>query len=410
MHYLIKVVDYWYYFFVASAITIMFNLPDWFSLLVVTIVLVGINSIMVLKWKTMDFVVLISMLYCIVSYAFSDYSFSFYYYGIKNQLCMMFFYFIGRVSCLDSNGFIDNMKWPMTIVIVAGILLYFFPPSWYISFRYSFIQYAEGTASFYEYSRMSSFFLHPYFLGFGSCFFVIYLVKCILIDSEYTTGNYCLLLLALFTLVFSQMRVAIAYTLLFLCFTSFYTIIGNQKNKSFLKFIVILVLLSIILYFVLSKTINTDFMDYIMNRTTQKEGNLIEERFNQFSDYYKYISFWGNGLGRFGHYAEKVTHISIADNDYIRLLSEVGYIGTIVILIPIFYSIIRGFTRIRKCFFETFTLLFFPFAMLGATPLEVPNQHVFLLWFCVGLIITKTTPKYDIMFLHRLKMNKHIFI
>lgn len=345
-----------------------------------------------IKWNIVDVVVLLAIFYSLVSYFFSDYMLSLYYFGVKTQVSMMFFYYIGRNNRIK-NAFIQNFKWPMAFVIISGILLYFFPPAWYNAFRYSFVMHAEGTALFYEYTRMSSFFLHPYFLGYGSSFFIIYIVKNIIIDRNSGWFNYFLLTLALFALVFSQMRVAIAYTIVFLVLTFIYNLFSSKKNKSFNKFIITLVPLGIGLFVFISNIIDTDFLNYILDRTTNKEGNVVEERFNQFSSYYKYISFFGSGLGRFGHVAERLTHISIADNEYIRTLCELGIIGLSLILIPILSSIMIGFLNLRKCFFYSFVVLFYPFAMLGATPLEVPDQHVFLLWFCVGHIITITRKK-----------------
>ena len=45
---------------------------------------------------------------------------------------------------------------------------------------------------------------------------------------------------------------------------------------------------------------------------------------------------------------------------------------------------------IKKAFFETFVVLFFLFIMIGAAPLETTQQHNFLLWFCVGHIVSKS--------------------
>lgn len=93
-------------------------------------------------------------------------------------------------------------------------------------------------------------------------------------------------------IVFSQMRVAIAYSLLFLTLSSLYVVFIDKSNSRFFKTILYLVPISIIILFLIINNIDEDFLNYITERSTNKDDNLIEERINifaYFSDTYLYL-------------------------------------------------------------------------------------------------------------------------
>ena len=190
MSYLVQVLQYWYFFFVATQITKIFGFRDWYSILVLLVAFLGIRAIGKIRWQIIDFFVLGIMIYSTISFFFSSYSPELFYYCFKYQVVSMFFYFLARSSDFSNTDFIMNFKWAMLIVIIFGIILYFFPPNWYTSYRFSALQDEEGTLSYFEHTRMSSFFPHPYFLGYGSCFFIILLVKQIIYDGKANYYNY----------------------------------------------------------------------------------------------------------------------------------------------------------------------------------------------------------------------------
>ncbi len=389
------VVEYWYYFFIASAIFQIFFVQDLTTYLFPIATIAGINAMSKIKWNNIDIIVLTAILYCMISFCFSDYPTKLYLYGVKKQVMAMMFYYVARSKHFRKDSFIENFWWSMLFVIVSGIYLFFLPPEWYTEFRYIELTATEGTSSFYEHTRMSSFFPHPYFLGYGSCFFIIYLISKILIERRVSYLQYVCLALAVFTLFFSQMRIAIAYTIVFLILVSIYSKFFLKINNNYLKFILVLVPLSFALFYIIANTASSDFLRYVSQRTIENEDNLVSKRFDQFSFFLRYASFWGNGLGRFGHNAIGLGLPSIADNDYIRTICEIGFLGLFFIAFPILYAIFKGFLHLKKTFIYTFILLFFPFAMLGATPLESESQHSFLLWFCVGQIIKQTSCVYS---------------
>lgn len=385
------IIQYWYYFFIANTILQVFSFRDFYSVLVVVMWLLGVDSMTKIKWNKIDVAVAASMFFSIFSYFFSDYRIELFYFGVKNQLSVMFLYFIARTGKFRNDDFIENFKWPMLFIIVSGIVLYFFPPGWYSAFRYNSLgDLSDNPQLFYEMTRMSSFFSHPYFLGYGSCIMIIYIIKKLLIDKCESRWYYVAFFLTIFTLFFSQMRVAIAYSLLFLTLSSLYVVFIDKSNSRFFKTILYLVPISIIILFLIINNIDEDFLYYITERSTNKDDNLIEERINIFAYFFRYISVFGSGLGRFGHSAIEFNQKCIADAEYLRVLCELGYVGMFLLIFPIIYSVILGIKNIKNAFFETFVVLFFLFVMIGAAPLEMTQQHNFLLWFCVGHIVSKS--------------------
>lgn len=385
------IILHWYYFFIANAILQVFSFRDCYFVLVVVMWVLGVDSMTKIKWNKIDVAIAASMFFSIFSYSFSDYRIELFYFGIKNQLSVMFLYFIARTGKFRNDDFIENFKWPMLLVIVSGIFLYFFPPGWYSAFRYNTLgDLSDNPLYFYEQTRMSSFFSHPYFLGYGSCIMIIYIIKKLLIDKCESMWYYVAFFLTIFTLFFSQMRVAISYSLLFMTLSSLYVVFIDKSNSRFFKTILYLVPISILMLFLIINNIDEDFLYYITERSTNKEDNLIEERINMFAYFFNYISVFGSGLGRFGHSAIEFNQKCIADAEYLRVLCELGYVGMFLLMYPIIYSIILGIKNIKNAFFETFVVLFFLFVMIGAAPLEMTQQHNFLLWFCVGHIVSKT--------------------
>ena len=385
------IIQHWYYFFIANTILQVFSFRDFYFVLVVVMWLLGVDSMTKIKWNKIDVAVAASMFFSIFSYFFSDYRIELFYFGVKNQLSVMFLYFIARTGKFRNDDFIENFKWPMLFIIVSGIVLYFFPPGWYLAFRYDTLgNLSDNPQLFYEMTRMSSFFSHPYFLGYGSCIMIIYIIKKLLIDKCESRWYYVAFFLTIFTLFFSQMRVAIAYSLLFLTLSSLYVVFIDKSNSRFFKTILYLVPISIIILFLIINNIDEDFLYYITERSTNKDDNFIKERINIFAYFFRYISVFGSGLGRFGHSAIEFNQASIADAEYLRILCELGYVGMFLLLYPIIYSVILGIKNIKNAFLETFVVLFFLFVMIGAAPLEMMQQHNFLLWFCVGHIVSKT--------------------
>ena len=142
----------------------------------------------------------------------------------------------------------------------------------------------------------------------------------------------------------------------------------------------------VVVWFFLSYINDMNLMDYIVNRTVNKENNLVEERWLQYAKFFNTITPLGSGIGSLSHVMLDHTRRTINDCDYLRLLNEVGLVGFSLLSIIIISSIVKGIKNYKIYFFEVNVLIFMLISMLGANPLEVDQLHPMMYWYCMGRI------------------------
>ena len=372
---------YWIYVFLA--LWTFIGLKDIYSYIIVLLLL---STIVTLKSKpiklnAMDGWILVFILYQLISYLFSNYPFSLFYYGIKAQIVPIAFYFIGRNRLFSDNKFLVRMKWSMMFAFICGLILYFWSPGWYIARKTIDLTASSSTNAFYEVTRLSSFWPWSYAMGYGSLYFIMYFAK----DALFKKGNlqiYCCLITSLLVLFFAQQRVSIAFFIVFMVIISFWS---NVDKKRILKVWLLICLFGIILFLWITNHADTDFIDYILNRSLNSDENIISQRFELFSSFWN-VSILGEGLGKYGHSALIYNMPSITDCEYIRFMAELGIIGCVIFFYICFKTIYKAFCLRKYCIFELCIILFFLVAMIGATPFENLSMQPFLFWYCLGRI------------------------
>lgn len=388
---IIYIVTNLYLFLTLLAITTMFGLYDWYSLIVLVVICSFFICFKKIRWKPIDSFVLFFLVYSLFSFFFSNYSFALFYYGIKVQIVSLLFYFLARSKYFQDNLFIDRAKPIFTFIFISAIVLYFFPPAWYTAYKTSNLPDGISSKMFFELTRMSAFWPASYFVGTSSIVSIIYISEKIFIKQEINKKNIAFLFLALICLFFSQQRVALAYCMLFMLILTLMTYIYRLKTrKILLRFWLVLLFIIGLIYYIVINYMPAEFVDYVLNRTINEEDGLIKERILLFEDFFKYMSLLGYGLGRFGHNALIYDMPSITDCEYLRIICELGYIGLTVFLIIYFSILYKGFKTIKNNFFEFFCLGYYLAAMIGATPLEAISQHSFLIWYSLGHIVSKS--------------------
>ena len=135
--------------------------------------------------------------------------------------------------------------------------------------------------------------------------------------------------------------------------------------------------------------LDVDFVEYVLNRSINYDGNMVGDRFALFDRFIERLSFFGSGLGRFGHGAVEEGYLGIPDSDYVRVTAELGFFGVSLLLAICAYSILNGFRIFKYAFFEVCALCFCLVAMLGAAVWELGTLQPFLYWFCMGHIQSK---------------------
>lgn len=382
------IIENWYFFLSILAVTNMLGLYDWFTLMVFSVLLTLPTYLKRINWSGLDALVLIFIIYNLFSGIFSNYPGILYYYGIKTQVVSILFYFIGRSKYFNNQSFLDKARPIFLLIFISSLLLYFFPPSFYTEYKTANLSSDTSVKIFYEATRMSGFWPAPYFLGVTSIISVIYICNKIFMEQEFSKRNWIFLSLAVICLFFSQMRVAIAYSILFLVSLTIITVIYRLKTRKILMFFLLFILILIFtIYYIVIHYMPQEFVQYVIDRSVEQDNGLIKERILLFEDFFKYISFIGYGLGRFGHMALEFNLQSITDCDYLRVLCELGYLGLFILLIILCTALFKGFINLRRCFCDFFIIGYFLASMIGAAPLLSINQHSFLLWFCIGHIV-----------------------
>ena len=104
------------------------------------------------------------------------------------------------------------------------------------------------------------------------------------------------------------------------------------------------------------------------------------------------ITLFGGGLGSEGHSMIYLySKSSVADCDYLRILSEYGVIGAIILGGVIVLTIMKGLRNLRRNWFYLSSLAFLLVSMLGAAPLELYSLEPYMYWYCMGRINTNQT-------------------
>ncbi len=398
-------IRHYYWLLVLIAMSLVFGIRDTSSLVILlTIGAAFICIPYIEKFSLLDAAVIVFALYSCCTGIFNSYPYRLFYLGIRAEMVPVCFYFIARSSLFKSDQFFENMKKPLLFAMLCGFYLYFAMPSFYVSYKAGVIWGALGEDVaelsghlLYEMTRFSSFWPHSYFMGYSSLFLFIFCSKRIVIDAATSKLNYWCLGISFFCLFFAQQRVSIAFAILYLIFLTIYAFYYRLEQRRVLYFFwSIAAIFSALIVFVALLILGTDFVDYVLNRTVNYEGKMVGDRFAQFGAFLDDITFFGKGLGRYGHGAVGEGFSSVPDCDYIRVPCEIGILGLGMLLSICVNVILKGFCLFKRCFFELFCLLFCLVAMLGAAPWELGTLQPFLYWFCIGHIQNKFSTPNDL--------------
>lgn len=335
------------------------------------------------KWKTQDVLVLSLIGYMLVSLGFSDYPVYLWYLGIKGQIVPMLFFFLGSGALFVDNRMMEKMRGPIMFAMVVGLLLYFFPPGWYLAKRTAELSADAAEMTVYECTRLSSFWPWSYAMGYGSLFFLMYYARDFFKDRMRLADVACFTV-AFAVLFFAQQRVSIAFMPIYL---GILVVWGRFRHKGRLLWILLTtVVFSGGIYLWMINYADSGFVDYVLKRSVDSDDNMVSERFKMFAHAFN-PSWFGEGFGKYGHAAYFVYDMkTICDCEYMRLVNELGFIGTSLFALVYMRAVMTAFKYIKYYMFEFAILLFFLLAMIGATPLENGPMQPFLLWYCMGRV------------------------
>ena len=320
-----------------------------------------------------------------------EYPFSFFYQALRVQIWGMLFFFLGQSKLFADNTFFDKMRIPFLLVFISGIILYFWSPSWYTDWK--LLRYDVSTDATKEYAydffRLSGFWTLHYFISYGAYIFISYeLYKISIHKSDWYTPF--LILIAFATLVLAMQRAPLLLSIacflfysIFLCFKK-----GKYKHLRLLYILITIIIVSLLPY-ILTKF---EDIELIMNRmdVLLESDNFFSERTKIFSKAFKYISFFGYGLGRFGSTASQTGSFAITDQEWLRMTCETGIFGVSLFVLFWIIIILKGMKHFKRNIFEFSIIIFILVSMTGANPLGNDGiMHQIIFWICAGRIINR---------------------
>ena len=395
----VNIIKYYYWFLVAIAASLMFGAKDVSSVLILCVAAATLICMSTIRWKLFDGLVFAFLMYSLVSYFFVEFTYPLrlYYLGIRSQIVPILFYFIARSDKFKMDEFFENFRRPLFFAMICGVYFYFFQPYFYVSYKAEVIwnNFDSDVRSLsgkllYEFTRMSSFWPHSYFIGYSSLFLFMYSTKKIVLDNCYRKFDLFCFALSFFCLFFAQQRVSIAFCVVFLVLLTLYASLKKLPSRNLLYLLWVgAFFFGAGIFFIVMNYLDVDFVEYVLNRTVNYEGSLVGDRINLFDRFFREISFFGSGLGRFGHGAVAEGYLGIPDSDYVRVAAELGVVGLVILLAICLYTLFCGLKIFRYAFFEVSTLCFCLTAMIGAAVWELGTLQPFLYWFCIGHIQSK---------------------
>lgn len=152
-----------------------------------------------------------------------DYNYhgEFLYRALLSHVFPVMCYFIGRYINIDISIYLDKMKWPLLFAMICGIVFYYLHPSWYVVMKESQIGEYANEMSISGVYRLSSFWEHPYNLGYATLLYSLWLTYRVILGFDKTKDLFfsiVTLFICIVVLMLAQLRVTIVVYVLCLIY------------------------------------------------------------------------------------------------------------------------------------------------------------------------------------------------
>lgn len=333
----------------------------------------------------------------------NNYPHELWFWGIRYQLLITLFFFVGEHPYMRSWNMFENAKIPFLVVCAIGLGLFLVQPSWYVEYKLSGFTNASENRLL-EMTRLSAFWVYPYWVSYGCSILFLYIsFKSFYLEGYISKTNMFVLIFLFFVALLTQQRAAIGF-ISFITFILLYKglFVKDRKKRKFSKSILLFVGLSTCLILILFSFLDEERIIFMFNKvdvllsSTNYSGNsFIQDRINLFSDFfYKKVSFFGDGIGRYSHAAYNMGKMAITDQQYMQIFYETGYWGIISYISLFAIVLFKAAKNVDYNIFEIGIVLFFLIAMSGANSLSSNSQHTIIFWICCGRIFNKDCLKY----------------
>lgn len=344
-----------------------------------------------------DLLILINIIWICITWLINDYPHKPYLTvrAIMGEMAFMMAYWIARYSDKDYLSIIiEYARKPLVITCIIGVYCFIFEPAWYLKI----IDSAVTSQGIYNYTKenvidqfkLRSIFSGGYVLGYLCAFAIVYELFLVFTKKKKQISHFYYHLLFIFLLVITSilamMRAPLACTIMGLGIVYGYSVLYADKFRATVILTGIMVLVGGALLFILQNVDISD-VEVLISKVNQigDQGNdFVKERlFLQESG----SSLFGGGYGRFNAIAYyKFEMPTIPDGEYMKIISEQGYIGLVLMVTPIVLGVIKALFHFKHLGFELFVLLMLLVCMIGADPLSTSDKHCFLYWLALGQI------------------------
>lgn len=316
----------------------------------------------------------------------------------KAQILPMLLFPIASKGYFSGSLFFEKGKRIVFVVAVIGLLLYFISPSYYTSLKLLLIDKVvvldERTDLDLEASRLSAFWLYPYWVSYSSAIFYSYiLLKSFKKKFKHCKEDLLIMVVLIAAMFFAGQRLPMAFSVFITLLITMYGLTFSEYRKNSVMLLVYVIIFIIIISYIIT-FVDPDIIDFIFDKFSYAlngDGNnsFIGERFEMFAGLGGPISLFGDGLGRYSFVSARIGHSYIADNAWLRLLYENGIIGLLYFVFLFLYLLILGVRDFKHNIFEVGIIIMYVFSMTGADCLTSDQQHPVVLWICCGRIYYK---------------------
>ncbi len=307
-------------------------------------------------------------------------------------------YFIAKTKGSLSDDFLKGMPVPIYFAVIVGLALFLINPPFYWDFKCRTSSYADldnlgECTDLFELTRFSSFWSHSYCISALCLYLSLFILSNVYKEKKMKVTDVVGIFLLFFVLIIAQQRVVIAFYGLSIAIFSLYSFFFDKSHFKGMKNLLLLYLASIVIivllvYFIMGQ----EFVEYVVGRTIGYEGEkgMVSDRFATFSDGIGKISFFGEGLGKYSHGALFLNGMyAITDCDYIKIPCEIGIFGFVYLYCIIIKGLYSGFMNFKVFNYEALIILFFPIAMIGASPFSATFFIPGMFWYCLGSVTYK---------------------
>ncbi|QSB27959.1 O-antigen ligase [Flavobacterium sp. CLA17] len=379
-----KILDFYYYIIIGILSLGMFipgvRIGVIASVIILFLMYKYLRTASLLK-NYVDVLVMIYILYNTISFLwfiFSGLPISVFIKEYSNSILPMFFYYLGKIEDKDNKNFYNITLNAIVLCFVLGFILFIQQPYYYREYL-SVLDGIGGTDPILTSSAFRSLVGLTMTGSLGVVGVLISFTK--ILDTKGRNGKAALIICMIaVALTFRRSALFVALAAFFVLHYYGYFKFGMLKKKY--------LLIEIAIIFFIVGYLNNNFGDLItmLNERLMMITDSIDERSDTWIEGLMYGNLViGSGLGVFGHKAVEFSDKYIPDGNYVRMLAELGVIGTFIFFSIIITTLFKGLKKLKENILEVGIILGLCIQAVGSDIFSF-QLIVPILWFSVGRV------------------------